>query len=293
MAREDLGPAPDLSRVGPLLAILEEVHERLGPTLFLLVTDNPEVAEQVVLTRKLPVILASHRHDVQERFAGRVRSVLPLSEAVSGSVWTLTQLKELLMGAYLEGSIQFEDRVVALATNAGALDVLLFFDVRKEAQLQHLRGVLSGRRDVKVLERVLRLAGELALEGREGVPIGTLFLVGDADEVLKRSKQVVLNPFQGYGEKERNILDDSTWETAKEFALIDGAFVIREDGVIEAAGRYIEFQKGVDLQPGLGGRHLAAASITKETKAVAITVSTSGTVRIFKDGRVLVKVDKL
>jgi diadenylate cyclase len=43
----------------------------------------------------------------------------------------------------------------------------------------------------------------------------------------------------------------------------------------------------VKLPLGLGARHTAAAAVTRETKAVAITVSqTTGTVRFFKGGEI-------
>jgi diadenylate cyclase len=41
---------------------------------------------------------------------------------------------------------------------------------------------------------------------------------------------------------------------------------------------------------GLGARHTAAAAVTLETRAIAITVSqTSGTVRVFKEGQIVLE----
>jgi DNA integrity scanning protein DisA with diadenylate cyclase activity len=41
---------------------------------------------------------------------------------------------------------------------------------------------------------------------------------------------------------------------------------------------------------GLGARHTAAAAVTLETKAVAITVSqTTGAVRVFKGGEIVLE----
>ena len=118
-----------------------------------------------------------------------------------------------------------------------------------------------------VFERLLTLASELGLEGREGRPVGTLFVVGDSDRVLSQSHQLVINPFHGYPEAERNILDPRLEETIKEFSAIDGAFIIRGDGVILSAGRYLAPQSKLDepLPQGLGTRHEAAAAITMTT----------------------------
>jgi DNA integrity scanning protein DisA with diadenylate cyclase activity len=110
---------------------------------------------------------------------------------------------------------------------------------------------------------------------------------------MRHSRPAVLNPFEGHPEKDRNILDDSLWETAKEFAQIDGAFVIRGDGVVLAAGRYVDTEGNLQVQPGLGGRHLAAASITRVSHSVAVVVSSSGTIRVFKAGRVVMVVGRL
>jgi DNA integrity scanning protein DisA with diadenylate cyclase activity len=46
-----------------------------------------------------------------------------------------------------------------------------------------------------VLAPVVRIAIEIAREGREGQAIGTSFVVGDTQNVMKHSKQFVLNPF--------------------------------------------------------------------------------------------------
>ena len=74
----------------------------------------------------------------------------------------------------------------------------------------------------------------------------------------------MINPFHGYPESERNILDPRLEETIKEFSAIDGAFIVRGDGVILAAGRYLAPRGKLDppLPHGLGTRHEAAASIT-------------------------------
>lgn len=73
---------------------------------------------------------------------------------------------------------------------------------------------------------------------------------------------------------------------------MDGAFVVARDGTVEAACRLIDASvAGLTLQKGLGTRHWAAAAITSATKAVAVVVSQStGSVRIFQDGEVLLRI---
>ncbi|MBI2077166.1 MAG: DNA integrity scanning protein DisA nucleotide-binding domain protein [Euryarchaeota archaeon] len=162
--------------------------------------------------------------------------------------------------------------------------------MRYDESVTRLKKDLEGRADIRVIETVLQIAGEIAREGRERGHVGAIFVIGDTERVLKASRQVVINPFHGHPPEDRDILDPSTWETAKEFSQIDGAFVLREDGIIEAAGRYIEVKNPVQLPSGLGGRHLAAAAVSKETKAIAIAVSETGVIRIFKDGEILMRI---
>lgn len=142
--------------------------------------------------------------------------------------------------------------------------------------------------DAQVFETVYAISVELSREGREGKPIGTIFLIGDAKNVLAKSTQLILNPFEGHPISARIITDPGIRETIKELSQIDGAFVICGDGVVEAAGRYITIDTSrAYIPPGLGTRHASVAGITQETKAVGIVVSQSGgKISIFKDGRI-------
>lgn len=145
-----------------------------------------------------------------------------------------------------------------------------------------------------VILRVLSMAIELASEGREGRPVGAMFVVGDSRQVTHFVQQLVLNPFRGFARRLRNILDPSLSETIKEFALLDGAFVIEADGTALSAGSYLIPESRVtDLPGGLGTRHQAAAGITADTRALAITVSQStGTVTVFQDGGIVLTLQR-
>lgn len=137
-----------------------------------------------------------------------------------------------------------------------------------------------------VILRVISLAIEIASEGREGKPVGTLFVIGDTRQVQRRARQLVLNPFHGFSQQIRNVLDPGLAETIKEYACLDGAFIVATDGTMLSAGTYlIPELSAAELPGGLGARHQAAASITAHTKAMAIVVSQStGRVTIFQNG---------
>ena len=145
----------------------------------------------------------------------------------------------------------------------------------------------------EVLERAIEIAVDLAEEGREGAPLGMAMVLGDYENVKRLTQQLTINPFKGYSEPERSILDPTLEETIKEFASIDGAFVISGDGVIQSAGTYLSppADVRVELVSGLGARHRAGAAMSKATKAVVIVLSQStGRVTIYRQGREIMAV---
>jgi diadenylate cyclase len=142
--------------------------------------------------------------------------------------------------------------------------------------------------DTRVLEETVSLAVEIAREGREGRKIGTLFVVGDSGEVMKRSKPLILDPLHGHPDESKQIENPDVRETIKELALLDGAFLISNAGVVLSAARYIDAASdSLDLPLGLGSRHMAGASISRQTRAVAVVVSESSMVRMFDDGELV------
>jgi diadenylate cyclase len=142
--------------------------------------------------------------------------------------------------------------------------------------------------DTRVLEETVSLAVEIAREGREGRKIGTLFVVGDSGEVTKRSKPLILDPLHGHPDESKQIENPDMRETIKELAQLDGAFLISNAGVVLSAARYIDAaSENLDLPLGLGSRHMAGASISRQTRAVAVVVSESSMVRMFDDGELV------
>jgi len=209
------------------------------------------------------------------------------------STQRMAQLRSAVLVGLTRGLVNFTDRICCVGGIAGSnqLDTIVVVDVGKEFQT-----LLSGHKDLlpedvkpEVLERVIGVATELAVEGREGRPVGCLFVVGDSEKVEKMTKPLVLNPFYGYKEEDRNILNPFMDETIKEFSSIDGAFVIRGDGVIESAGSLIQAADMNHVLPsGLGTRHAAAAAISVAAECIALVVSSStGQVTLFRRGVML------
>jgi len=140
----------------------------------------------------------------------------------------------------------------------------------------------------RTLESVVHLAVELAREGREGRKVGTLFVIGDVDNVLAQSRSLLLDPLYGHSEDLLHVERPEFRETVKELSQLDGAFVVKDDGTFVSAGRYVDVEVGAaeNFLPGLGTRHAAAASVSRQTNAIAVVVSQSSVVRVFANGEV-------
>jgi DNA integrity scanning protein DisA with diadenylate cyclase activity len=139
----------------------------------------------------------------------------------------------------------------------------------------------------RTLEEVTQLAVEVAREGREGRKIGTMFVIGDVDSVLERSRPLILDPLFGHPPEVRDIKRPDFRETVKELAQLDGAFLVASNGTFVSAGRFIDVELTPEnFLPGLGTRHAAAASISAATNAIPVVVSQSSVVRVFADGEV-------
>jgi len=142
--------------------------------------------------------------------------------------------------------------------------------------------------DPEIFGPLIELAVEIAREGREGRRIGTLFTLGDHEAVLAHSRPLILDPLAGHASAARHVLDPNLRGTIKELAQLDGAFVVDADGVFISACRYLETAGVVvDIPFGLGSRHIAGATITATTGAVAVVVSESSTVRVFCHGKLM------
>ena len=201
------------------------------------------------------------------------------------------RLPYILRAAVESGRLVKGERVLCLYSLGGykLLDSMLILKVEEQLSPISPRDLkrIGKNIPVDVLFSMVNLAIELGQEGREGVPVGTLFVIGDTEKVLEMSKQMIFNPFLGYKKEERNIFDQKVQESIKELALIDGAFVVSGEGIVEAAGMFLHAAGGKTTpMRGLGARHAAAAAISLHTNAVAVVVSEStGTVRMFSGGK--------
>ncbi|MEX2025994.1 MAG: hypothetical protein WEH44_01815, partial [Pirellulaceae bacterium] len=82
---------------------------------------------------------------------------------------------------------------------------------------------------LETLKTVVDLAVEIGREGREGKPVGTMFVVGDTRKVLAHCQPAGFDPVKGYSRSERDLFDPRVREAIKEVAGLDGAFIVSPD----------------------------------------------------------------
>ena len=242
------------------------------------------------------LIVASDKKDVQD--AVRLDDV-DIVEIQQEPQSRHIQVSQILLEAMADELLQTGDVAVVVYSiyEKDGCDTVSV--VRLAEQLARLTSRDLQRLETKVpletLRTVVDLACEIGREGREGKPVGTLFVVGNHRKVMELSTEQVHDPFRGYPKAERAIRNPRVRESIKELAQIDGAFVISSDGLAISAGRHLRASAdGLTLSKGLGSRHWAAADISKATGAIAIAVSEStGTVRVFQDGVIVLRIEPM
>lgn len=239
------------------------------------------------------IVLVAREHDPELR--GMPTDVVKVPDI---KLTRVGQIKVAILLGLARGLFTEGETLVCLTGMAESheVDGILFMEIGEEFELFAGSGAeeISEDAQPQVLEEILDVAVSLGIEGREGKPVGTTFVIGETEEIFAHAESMVLNPFKGYEKSERSILDSEVQQTVKEFSPIDGAFVISNDGTVEAAGVYLHTQdRTVEIPRGLGTRHRSAAAITALADCVAVTVSeTTGNVTIFRGGQVIMEIEK-
>jgi diadenylate cyclase len=248
----------------------EDLRRQLARRKLVYAVTSDRVAQELLLRKERALVIPAYDYSRTER------------------------VKVALVSALSQGAFKEGDLVLCMTGKLGrAPDTLM--QMRIGGSLDDrlaIEGVKLGDEfNSQVVDALIQLALQIGQEGFEGHPIGTIITIGDHTAVMEKSRQMTINPFQGLSESERNVLDPKIREAIKNFSVLDGAFVIREDGVVLAAGRYLSASdEAVKIPLGLGARHAAAASITSTTKCIALVVSqTSGAVRLFKGGNIVLE----
>lgn len=242
------------------------------------------------------LVIATHSAEVFDSAKSAGVQVVML-ETPESSVQN--QLTQAVLASVAADFFQSGSRVVAVYNNFDneAIDTVSVLSLTERLGRLTARDLrkLKTKVPLDTLKLVVDLAVSIGREGREGNPIGTMFIVGDHRRVLEESRPGGFDFVKGYARKERNLFDSRTREGLKEISQLDGMFVVAADGTIEGAGRIIDTSPvEITMTKGLGSRHFAGAAISKNTKAIAVVVSqSSGTVRIFQNGEVVLRIEPM
>lgn len=279
-----------------LISSATSIAKKIGANSVLIYADVIESLDLIKdIHTNVNVILATKD---EETFTNAKKVFKNVLRVPAVNLTRVGKVKISVMKAVSAGLVVAGDKIVCLSgvEQLGYFDNILVLDIGKEFEVFTSADLPSKKDKLKpeVFEAVMTLAIELANQGRDGKPIGTIFVIGDHQKVLQLSRQLIINPFHGYKEEKRSILDPQLRETIKEFSALDGAFVIRDNGVVIAAGRYLSAALNKEEFPqGLGSRHVSAAGITSVSDATAIVISEStGTVRIYKKGDMFMEIEK-
>ena len=256
--------------IGDVPIPAEDLRRQQAKRKLVYAVTSPRMAEELLAKKERALVIPAYDYSRTER------------------------VKVALVSALSQGAFKEGDLVLCMTGKLGrAPDTLM--QMRIGGSLDDrltIEGVKLGDEfNSQVVDALIQLALQVGQEGFEGHPIGTILTIGDHTSVMEKSRQMTINPFQGISESERNVLDPKIREAIKNFSVLDGAFVIREDGVVLAAGRYLSSSdEMVKIPLGLGARHAAAAGITSSTHCIALVVSqTSGAVRLFKGGNIVLE----
>lgn len=267
---------------GALLESLAVLGKAIQPSKLVVITDDLLLIKETMKSfQDSPlIIVTSHKISKQPKDEKRIR-VRRLPRPLSTGLEILRQTEDTILSICADGTVDVSDRILCLVS--ADISSIFTFTADRIGILDLFRRI-SDRVDIQVIQTVMHLAAKIITEGKEGHPAGALFIVGDSGNVTRKENVIptIMNPFEGH-ERKCSILDDENWSTIIQFATLDGATLIDEDGCAIAAGTYIQPSMECCLM-GYGGRHLAAASITKRTRAIGVLISSSGIISVFKDG---------
>jgi len=257
----------------------QAVRKHLGDCRLLVAAENRELAEKFKEEPNLTVIdIDPGKASTQERMSMALLEAVRKEHLRNGA-----DVVVLYNGIEVSGDVP---------EPVDSLSVIHLGEHLERLDARDL-GRLATHVPLETLKLVVGLALAIGREGREGHPVGTMFVVGDTRKVLSMCRPMNFNPFRGYSLPERNLKNKAVREQIKDIAQLEGAIVIRRDGVAVAACIRIEAPTSqVTLSMGLGTRHAAAAAISKCTKAIAVAVSqSSGSVRLFQDGEMVLHIE--
>ncbi len=232
----------------------------------------------------------------EELEGARAEGIEPVVVEMEGAP-VFHKMEQALLESVAQDLLQPNAEVVAVYSGfePGSIDSISYIRLAEHLGRLTARDLrkLETSVPLETLKLVLDIALEIGREGREGNPVGTMFIVGDSRRVINHCHPAGFDPVKGYSRQERNLQDPRVRDAIKEIAPLDGAFIVAADGTVERSCQLVDaLHANLTLSKGLGSRHWAGAAISKNTKAISVVVSQScGTVRLFQNGEVVLRAE--
>ena len=252
----------------------------------LVLSNNSRKVKQVqeIVANKKPLkVLTSQSRTAEILEEDQIDVILSDENLSAKGLGVLNRIHDLMISSLSDSDLKVGMKVlVVLADPIDGIFVVDFSNlhINKLIPIAQEFGI-----EIEVLNRLIDLAQEIGGRGREGHDVGALFALGNIQKLRKHSTALVLNPFKGHSREKRSILDNKNLETLAEFAWLDGAIFFNKEGIASDAGRYIQVPPNIPAKSGEGGRELAARGISSLTDSIAVSVSTSGRITLYANGR--------
>jgi DNA integrity scanning protein DisA with diadenylate cyclase activity len=298
-----LAPFPPLGHMVPQkfnrqFARFYEIAIQLAETVeadaLLVVVDGPTDWQKLKHPTRIKILVSADR---AEKLDGAAQAGLETVVVNMPDAPVFEKLTQALLEAVADDILVPGAAVLAVYSGfeAGKIDSVSYIHLDEHLGRLTARDLrrLETSVPLETLKTVVDLAVEIGREGREGKPVGTMFVIGDTRKVLQYCHPAGFDPVRGHKREERDLHDPRTREAVKEIAQLDGAIIVTSDATVERACQIVDApHANLTLSKGLGTRHWAAAAISRVTKAISVVVSeTNGTVRLFINGEVMLRIE--
>ncbi len=260
----------------------------VNSTKMVIISDDPESLIEKTNKEKI-VIYPRNKRPPSSMLLDKNTKIIFSSYARFPDIESLKIVRDILFYLINISEIKRGDVVEVIFKKRGEFHQL-FFDTNK-LEYMTIYEVLSDRLSGQLIKNVLKLSMSVARMGIEGRPTGALLVIGDSYNVRKYIIQKYVNPVDALPYSRRNVLNTDNIDILRPYITMDGATIINEKGEVLFCGSYIKILDVPDSSEEMGGRHLAAKSISKLTRAIAFVVSSEGKIKIYRDGKVLYQME--
>ena len=247
----------------------EDLIENVNEKTILIYPRNKRPSSNILLSKNIKTIFSSYT-----RFP---------------DIDSLKIIRDILFYLINTSEIEKGDKVKVIFKKDGEFH-RMFFDTDK-LEYMTVHRLLSDRLKGRLIENILKLSMRIARMGIEGRPVGALLVIGDSHNVRRYIIQKDVNPVDALPSNRRSVLNTENLDLLRQYVTMDGATIINEKGDVLFCGTYIKILDVPNNIEEMGGRHLAAKSISKLTNAIAFVISSESKIKIYRDGKTVYQME--